>query len=548
MDIVSQVKQAINFTKEKDFNSAGKIYVKLLKQDKNNPTVLTLLGLLYLNIGKLRGAKNILLKAHKINPNNTTTIEALGFVMYNLGEFKKSCEYFEKIIKTTNNYEVFDKYINSLIDLRLYAYAYEVSSVANQKFPLNKDILASLIYSSIFTGKLNESIKYSNQLLKLYPKESKSWLRKGLIEEVIFHDENEAIKSYKKASQYGEKISAYYNLAISYNKTKDYKRALYYIKKVIKMTGFTANNSFILATIYFCNRKIRQGYKYYAQKDKYKDVDEPVRKLKNVWEGQRIKNKTLYVFADQGIGDCIMFSRFFPFLEKHFEKITIGIHPSLLKLCERSFKKYKKIRFIKYPKRQPKTDYSAIMSSLPSTLKMELDFPFSEQYMIDDNKKTKELKTKYFNTNKLKVGLCWEAGSAGIREQLNRTLHLSLFEDILKIPNIQFYSLQYKPLFNDYKSYNNIIDLGTNFKDFDDTASALKNLDVVITVDTSVAHLAGALGIKTFMLLPYCADWRWFNDTDTTPWYKSVKIFKQQDHVMWDKEMNDIQNELKKLL
>ena len=70
-------------------------------------------------------------------------------------------------------------------------------------------------------------------------------------------------------------------------------------------------------------------------------------------------------------------------------------------------------------------------------------------------------------------------------------------------------------------------------------------MDVIVTVDTSVAHLAGALGVKTFLLLPYASDWRWFRDTKTTPWYDSVEIFKQKDCISWETEINEIVEKLK---
>lgn len=547
-EIISQVKKAIELTKEKKFNSAGKIYTAILKQDKNNPTILSLLGILYLNIGRLKLAKRTLLKSYKLNPKNQTTIEALGFTMYNLGKYSNACEYFDSIIKISKNYEVYEKYINALLETRSYKQAYEVGIQGIKLFPLNKEIMSSLVYACIFSGNLNEAIKYSQQLLSTYPKYSQSWLRQGLVQEVIFHDEMAAQKCYKTAIKFGDKTSAYYNLAISYNKIKERKKALYYIKKVIKSVGISSNNCFVLSTIYFTQRKIKKGYKYYAMKDSFKDAKKPITKLKNLWDGKRYKDETLYVFCDQGVGDNIMFARYLPFLETKFKKIKISVYPNLIDIFKRSFKDYKKLTFIKHSSRKPKYDKSTIESNLPYTLKMETKFPFAEKYLEADDKKVVEYKEKYFQTDKLKVGICWEAGSAGIREQLNRTLHISVLDEILKMDNIQFYSLQHKPALEDYKNYKNLIDLGSDFKNFDDTAAAIKNLDVVITVDTSVAHLSGALGTKTFMLIPYCPDWRWFDDDKVTPWYDSMKLFKQKDHVFWDKEIADIKHELEKML
>lgn len=547
MDIVSQVKAAIKLTKEKDYNGAGRIYAEILKRDKNNTTVLTLLGLLFLDTGEFKAAQKFLKKAHKLDPNNLTTIEALGFVMYNTNRHKEACKYFEKIIATTKNYEVYNKFIDSLLDLRIYARAYEIAIAAFEMFPLNKDILASLVYSCIYTGRFNEAIKFSNQLITAYPKSPESWLRQGLVQEVIFHNDLAALKYYKTAVKYGSFGAAYYNMAIIYGKLKDYKKALYCIKKVIKRNGLSANSCFILASTYFYQRKIKQGYKYYALKDGFKDVDKPVQKLKNLWDGKKYKDETLLVFSDQGIGDGIMFARYFPLLENRFKEIKITVYSGLVKLFRRSFKDYPKLKIYKYTGKILKSDKSVVMSNLPYVLKMETDFPFSAGYLKPDKKKANELKKKYFETDKLKVGVCWEAGSAAIRDQLNRTLPISLFEDIFKIEGIQFYSLQYKANSNDCEKYS-LINLGAEFNDFDDTSAAIQNLDVMLTVDTSVAHLAGAMGVKTFMLLPYSADWRWFDDTKTTPWYDSMTIFKQTDNIFWDKEMNDIKHELKKML
>jgi hypothetical protein len=547
MDIISQVKKAIKLTEEKDYKSAEKIYLEILNLSKDNPTILSLLGLLYFNSGKVKKAKQILLKSDKLKPNNPTTIESLGFVFHYLGDYRKASYYFQSIIDKTNNFEVYDKYINSLIELKSNSKAYELSKTAHQKFPLKKEFLAHIVSTSIYTGRFDEAIKTAQTLMARFPKESISWLKQGLLQEIYYHNIEDAIKCYKLEGKYGDKIGSYYNQAICYNKLKKNKKAMYYIKQAIKYGGINSSLCFTLATIFFCQRNLKKGYLYYNYKNSFPSNDPNLKKIKNLWDGKQYKDETLLVYCDQGIGDCLMFSRYFPFLEKKFKKIKVVLHKSLAKLMKRSFKDYKKIEFYEQGKRFPTSDKMTIMSNLPYTLKMETKFPFADKYIISDQEKREEYKEKYFKTDKLKVGICWEAGAAGIREQLNRTLHISILDEILKMKDIQFYSFQYKPILDDYKNYKNLIPLGDSFKDFDDTAGALENLDIMITVDTSVAHLSGALGVKTFMLLPYCTDWRWFDDTKTTAWYNSMKLFKQVDNVFWDKEISDIKGELIKI-
>ena len=89
-----------------------------------------------------------------------------------------------------------------------------------------------------------------------------------------------------------------------------------------------------------------------------------------------------------------------------------------------------------------------------------------------------------------------------------------------------------------------MVNLACNFRDFTDTAAALKSMDAVVTVDTCILHLAGALGVKAYLLLPYSSDWRWFDDKKTTPWYKNVEIFKQKNPISWEEEINDIVKKL----
>ena len=123
---------------------------------------------------------------------------------------------------------------------------------------------------------------------------------------------------------------------------------------------------------------------------------------------------------------------------------------------------------------------------------------------------------------------------------INRTINIKLLEPILNLENIQIYSFQLKDTLKGNERYPQMINLAKDFKSFEDTAKAINAMDIVITVDTSVAHLAGAMGKKTFLMLPYASDWRWFSDTKTTPWYNSIEIFKQTDPISWEEPIKEI--------
>ncbi|MCD7779927.1 MAG: hypothetical protein LUH05_04565, partial [Candidatus Gastranaerophilales bacterium] len=118
---------------------------------------------------------------------------------------------------------------------------------------------------------------------------------------------------------------------------------------------------------------------------------------------------------------------------------------------------------------------------------------------------------------------------------------------LFDIKDIQFYSFQISKIDSDSENLKKelpLIDLSKYIKTYYDTAALLKNIDVLITIDSSIAHLAGALGVKTYMLLPYATEWRWFYDTKTTPWYNSVEIFKQKKSCDWEEVFKRVKNGL----
>ena len=149
-----------------------------------------------------------------------------------------------------------------------------------------------------------------------------------------------------------------------------------------------------------------------------------------------------------------------------------------------------------------------------------------------------------FKNSKLNVGLYWQGNPSILR---NRSIKLAQLLPLFENTNRQFYSFQISKV--DYeseelKSSLNLIDLAPHIGNYEDTAAFLKNIDVLVTIDTSIAHLAGALGVKTFLLLPYDTEWRWFDDTETTPWYDSVRIFKQGPDANWDDVIKRVNIEL----
>ena len=147
---------------------------------------------------------------------------------------------------------------------------------------------------------------------------------------------------------------------------------------------------------------------------------------------------------------------------------------------------------------------------------------------VDDKVVEEKSKLECLKTEKKKIGLFWQGNPIIIQ---SRSIKLKQLLPLFEVSNTQYYSFQLSKFdFESMELKGNIplIDLSPYIKSYEDTAALLKNIDLLITIDTSIANLAGAIGIKTYLLLPYDSEWRWFHDTETTPWYNSVRIFKQK--------------------
>lgn len=428
-------------------------------------------------------------------PDNFFVLSAYGLSEFENGDFIKAASLLEKAANLKENHDVYHKLVQSLTK----------------------------------TGKLLEAEKYCVNYLRKHPDARALWLQLGFLKELIYSDDKQACECFKEAATLGSP-QADYNIAVSYQKQGDFVNAEKYYKKILDRDPEDIDAITSLGMCCLEQKKFKEGYDLFFRRDK-SSLDQ---KTNNpIKPGDKFESE-IVVLCDQGFGDHIHFIRYLPFLQEKVKKIYVASHRALSGLFQ---KNYPDIEFISYDEIDPEMQ-SVRITDLAYILNIDFDnIPYPEGYLKSE---TTEIKS-----DKLKVGLCWEAGGAGIRTMINRTINIKLLEPFLNLENVQIYSFQVRDTLNGNERYPQMINLAKDFKNFEDTAKAMKAMDLIISVDTSVAHLAGALGVKTFLMLPYVTDWRWFRDTKTTPWYKSIEIFKQTDPISWEKPIEEIVCRLK---
>ena len=274
-----------------------------------------------------------------------------------------------------------------------------------------------------------------------------------------------------------------------------------------------------------------QGYRHYNFK-----------LLENIVD---LKNKKVLVWHEQGFGDTIMFSRYVNQLIDIGAVVTFEVQEDLEPFFSSQFK------CIVVNKVSPGEffDFQVPLLDLPKLFNTSLEnIPFNRFYLKVEYKKKKEWEKKLqLSKNKFNIGISI-SGNKSYKRNLIRSLPLKKMEPFLDKANL--FIIQKELSAEDMKFLNNhkeINFLGKEISNFSDTAAIVENMDLIISVDTSLIHLAGALGKKSFLILSYSADWRWLLDRNSTPWYDSIRIFRQKLIGDWDFVIKQIQLEFNNL-
>lgn len=252
-----------------------------------------------------------------------------------------------------------------------------------------------------------------------------------------------------------------------------------------------------------------------------------------LWQGQAIKGKRLLVLCEQGLGDNIQFVRLLPNLRERGAIVLLACPPPLLPL----FRDLPGVdELYNQDEAGPPHDLHISMLDLP--LRLGIDWatiPATVPYLQTDSAKTAAWRDRLRDLRGLKVGIAWR-GNPGHKNDKNRSMTAAQFT-ALADADVHFVNLQKDATAAELATlkdaFPTIHDAAPQLHDLTDTASLIPTLDLVVAVDTSVCHLAGALGARTFTLLPFVPDWRWMLDRHDTPWYPTMRLFRQETPGDW---------------
>jgi len=246
------------------------------------------------------------------------------------------------------------------------------------------------------------------------------------------------------------------------------------------------------------------------------------------WMSGDPAGKTILVWAEQGLGDTIQFSRYLPLLAQRGARVLLEVPQALVRLC----RSLDGVRVFARGEPLPFYDAQIPLMSLPHQFGTTLsDIPATLPYLRAEQDLVADWGRRLGPAERPRIGLVW-AGSPTHKDDVNRSIAPQRLVPLLARSGVEWLSLQYGhevtrlPL--------GTTDLAAGLRDFADTAAVICHLDLVIAVDTAVLHLAAALGRPAWGLLPFAPDWRWLLDRDDSPWYPGLRLFRQDHRGDWD--------------
>ena len=368
-----------------------------------------------------------------------------------------------------------------------------------------------------------------------------SWLSYGTVARNLGKYQ-EALQAFAKAFALDPDSSAAYS---NYGNTlREFSRpdiAIPFLHLSNKLNPKDMTTRLNLSVSYLMNEELVKGWKYYDARWFYESEICFKPALEGIeFDGtQDLENRIVLVYSEQGLGDCIQFGRYLNVLQDKGAKIIFSCRPPLLRFFNHNYPDITLTSGELLP-----YHYHVPLMELPKCFGTTIDTIPPVNYTVGSDV-IEKWKAKLEPTSKKRVGIVWKSNRDNF---INRFKTIEL-ETMLKLKNsnVEFFSLEYEcteaetELLQDY----NVKVYGKTLGDFYSAGGFIKNLDLVITIDTASAHLAASLGVPTWTLLPdYAPDWRWFVNRNDSPFYPSMRLFRRQKNGSWENLIDTVNLEL----
>ncbi len=542
------LRQAVALQQNGAFAEAEELYREILELKPRHFDALQLLGALALQAGRLQEGVELLRKALAVNAKQAPIHSNLAYALNALQRFDEALASAERALAlqpkfpdALNNRGNAQAGLNRPLDAlasfdRAIALMPDFAQAWNNRACVLRDL-----------GRPADALASCDHALALQPAYPDAWSNRGN----AFSDLNqpeEAERSYRRALELAPAFAdAWNNLGLAQIDLNQHAQALSSYERALAANPAAAETHWNESLCLLQMGRLEAGWQKYEWRWERSRIKASRRVFAQpLWLGDfSIGGKTILLHAEQGLGDTLQFCRYAALVSKLGAKVVLEVQPELKRLMS---KPDGVDQLIEAGEALPPFDCHCPLLSLPLAFKTDLDsIPSATPYLYAHAEAARQWRDRIHAQadTHLKVGLVWAGGNrphvAELRKNdARRSIAFERLAPILDVPNVQFFSLQKGPAAQQLKSGEwggRIVDYTEELDDFADTAALVANLDLVISVDTSTAHLAGALDRPVWILNRFDTCWRWMLERTDTPWYPGARLFRQPALGDWDSVM-----------
>ena len=570
LNIVGYAYKAIN-----DYHNALKLYSESISQNSNFWPSLFNRSVVYFEIKNFKKAYQDLIKAYNVENQNHLITFYLGCVLEELKETAEAEKFYTETIKIKKDFE--HSYIK-LADLKVSLGRYDQAiKIFKEHIQINyKNSIAHYNLGNILekNKSYNEAIKSFQDAIKINPSFFEAYLNAAILIHKHTKKTDQAAKYFKKSilinpsfdnafSNYSSFLSdignfedafnnsqkalklkpknskAYYNKGIALNGLGYIYDAIENYQNAIEIENNFYDSFFKKSLCQLLLGNFELGWVNYEYRKKRPSWVERDFNFPELTSKEQINGSTILIYCEQGLGDTIQFSRYIKSFVELGAEVIFEIQKPLVGL----FKLFDGIKIIGKGDHIPNVDYQLPLMSCGKIFNINLSNIPVPIEINEDHDLVREWKEKLDNGKKdIRIGVVWE-GSKNHEDdkkvtKLKRSFPLETLVEKLTIPGIRLISLQREHKIFDEKINTCLETLGDDFDKkeyaFKDSIAVMRNLDLVISCDTSIAHLAGTLNVPNWIALKYVPDWRWLLVRNDSPWYTSTKLFRQPEWGDWE--------------
>jgi len=502
---------------------------------------------------KLNEALALTDKAIAIKPDFPDAVFNRGYIFKLQGNHKGSEESFRRFIELKSDHA--EAYLGLGLALQEQGRPKEAEEYYRQALVLNPnhtEVYLALGNALKELGRTDEAIESYHQTLRIDPNHAECWKGLGMVLKEQGKMQ-ESLKCYDKALSLDPKnVETWISIGNLKKAMGDLSGSIENYRQTLEIAPAEGRVHSFLALALLLAGDFDAGWEEYEWRWEIEPLCAAKRHYSAPrWNGEPLNGKRIFLYGEQGFGDILQFVRYVRLLKDVGARIFLECYQELIPIISRM----SEIDAVVVPNHHiPAFDYHCPLMSLPYIFKTNLNsIPANVPYLsacsekkmrIEEMRNEKSLLTSH--SSLLNVGIVW-AGNPDHKKDRERSIPLSQLAPILNTPGVKFFSLQVGVHAKDIQescAFGDIVDLSPELKNFDDTAAAMSALDLIISVDTAAAHLAGALGRPVWIMLQFAPDFRWLWGREDSPWYPSARLFRQSAHNQWEPVIQQIATDL----